>query len=153
MCSRSRDGSRVWNGHLLHLNLMSSFDARGITLDCFVPNNSPWTFWTWSRISAGRSELKLHLLHLKFPRVIPIVSRFLVAGVNLWNLFPPRTTFVTWQAANLWDWNCFWLKVEKPQSSQRRAWPSPWIECLLFFWNRPWALLICSRKEVFQVEL
>ena len=155
MWSRSSEGSKVWKVHLLHLNLISWFDTRLPALvGCFVPGKSPWTFWTWSLMSMGRSEVKGHLLHLKFPRSTPIaLALFLFAGLYLRNLVPPRMTVVAWQAACLCDANCFWLKVENPQSSQRIGFPSLKTECLLFFWNNPWALLMCSRKDVFQVEL
>ena len=153
MWSRSCVGSAVWNLHLLHLNWMSRFDGRFKTcglISILLSCNSGWTFWTWSLISLGFSELYAHLLHLNLP-ITGIDELYLKWDGALNLLYWIRAW--DWHAVCLWALKWFWLNVEKPQLSQRIGSPSLSTKCLLFFWNKPWALLMCSRKEVFQVEL
>ena len=165
MWSLSCVGSKVWNLHWLHLNLISWIDEGFVNLNLLssIPScNSAWTFWTWSLISVGLSELNTHLLHLKLPILYPIECLgwyySVVEGLYLiWDLLILTVSYWSracdWQSANLWALNFFWLKVENPQSSQRIGRASLSTEYLLFFWNKPWALLMCSRKRVFQVVL
>ena len=162
MWSRRCVGSEAWNLHLLHLNLMSWFDVRFENLNLLSSLLCRWFFWTWSLISVGLSELNTHWLHLKFPNLNPVGEEclvwdfsfkeelYLICDLNFVSYWRKGSDL---QAASLWALNCSWLKVENPQSSQRIGWASLSTEYLLFFWNKPWALLMCSRKRVFQVVL